>query len=77
LREGRQAMAEYQAKLESMREKTARLRALRLPIRRHRRPTGEAWPNTAKHSKRVPLKRCLRGRASTPVIVDFDGVCSA
>jgi len=30
LREGQQAMAEYQAKLEAMREKTARLRALRL-----------------------------------------------
>ena len=30
LREGRQAMAEYQAKLDAMRENTARLRALRL-----------------------------------------------
>jgi hypothetical protein len=30
LREGQQAMAEYQAKLDGMREKTARLRALRL-----------------------------------------------
>jgi hypothetical protein len=30
LREGQQAMAEHQAKLEAMREKTARLRALRL-----------------------------------------------
>jgi hypothetical protein len=30
LREGQQAMAEYQAKLDVMREKTARLRALRL-----------------------------------------------
>ena len=29
-REGDQAMAEYQAKLDAMREKTARLRALRL-----------------------------------------------
>jgi len=29
-REGQQAMAEYEAKLEVMREKTARLRALRL-----------------------------------------------
>ena len=29
-REGEQAMAEYQAKLDAMREKTARLRALRL-----------------------------------------------
>jgi hypothetical protein len=29
-REGQQAMAEYQAKLDAMREKTARLRALRL-----------------------------------------------
>jgi hypothetical protein len=29
-REGQQAMAEYQAQLEAMREKTARLRALRL-----------------------------------------------
>ena len=29
-REGRQAMAEYQARLDAMREKTARLRALRL-----------------------------------------------
>jgi hypothetical protein len=31
LREGQQAMAEYQAELRAMREKTARLRALRLP----------------------------------------------
>jgi hypothetical protein len=30
VREGQQAMAEYQAKLEAMREKTARLRTLRL-----------------------------------------------
>jgi hypothetical protein len=30
VREGQQAMAEYQAKLNAMREKTARLRALRL-----------------------------------------------
>jgi hypothetical protein len=30
LREGQQAMAEYQAELLAMREKTARLRALRL-----------------------------------------------
>ena len=30
LREGQQAMTEYQAKLRAMREKTARLRALRL-----------------------------------------------
>jgi hypothetical protein len=30
LRDGQQAMAEYQAKLDAMREKTARLRALRL-----------------------------------------------
>ena len=30
LREGQQAMAEYQANLNAMREKTARLRALRL-----------------------------------------------
>jgi hypothetical protein len=30
LREGQQAMAEYQAQLHAMREKTARLRALRL-----------------------------------------------
>jgi hypothetical protein len=30
LREGQQAMAEYQTKLDAMREKTARLRALRL-----------------------------------------------
>jgi hypothetical protein len=30
LREGQQAMAEYQAKLRATREKTARLRALRL-----------------------------------------------
>ena len=30
LREGQQAMAEYQAQLLAMREKTARLRALRL-----------------------------------------------
>jgi len=30
LRESQQAMAEYQAKLAAMREKTARLRALRL-----------------------------------------------
>ena len=30
LREGQQAMAEYQAELRAMREKTARLRALRL-----------------------------------------------
>jgi hypothetical protein len=30
LRAGQQAMAEYQAKLAAMREKTARLRALRL-----------------------------------------------
>jgi hypothetical protein len=30
LREGQQAMVEYQAKLRAMREKTARLRALRL-----------------------------------------------
>jgi hypothetical protein len=29
-REGQQAMAEYQAKMDAMREKTARLRALRL-----------------------------------------------
>ena len=29
-REGQQAMAEYQAQLEAMREKSARLRALRL-----------------------------------------------
>jgi hypothetical protein len=29
-REGREAMTEYQAKLDAMREKTARLRALRL-----------------------------------------------
>lgn len=29
-REGQQAMTEYQAQLEAMREKTARLRALRL-----------------------------------------------
>ncbi len=30
MREGQQAMAEYQAELRAMREKTARLRALRL-----------------------------------------------
>src|SRR5262249_2754655 len=42
-REGQQAMAEYQAKLDAMREKTARLRELRLardaarPVRRVRR----------------------------------------
>jgi hypothetical protein len=30
VREGQQAMAEYQAKLDAMRENTARLRALRL-----------------------------------------------
>jgi hypothetical protein len=30
VREGQQAMAEYQAELRAMREKTARLRALRL-----------------------------------------------
>jgi hypothetical protein len=30
VREGQQAMAEYQAKLDAMRERTARLRALRL-----------------------------------------------
>jgi hypothetical protein len=30
VREGQQAMAEYQAKLDAMREKTAQLRALRL-----------------------------------------------
>jgi uncharacterized coiled-coil protein SlyX len=30
VREGQQAMAKYQAKLDAMREKTARLRALRL-----------------------------------------------
>jgi hypothetical protein len=30
VREGQQAMAEYQAKVDAMREKTARLRALRL-----------------------------------------------
>ena len=30
VREGQQAMAEYQAKLDAMRDKTARLRALRL-----------------------------------------------
>ena len=30
LREAQQAMAEYQAELDAMREKTARLRALRL-----------------------------------------------
>jgi hypothetical protein len=30
VREGQQAMAEYQAKLDAMREKTSRLRALRL-----------------------------------------------
>src|SRR5262245_40787793 len=46
LREGQQAIAEYQAKMEAIREKTARLRALRLardaqrgprPVRRVRR----------------------------------------
>ena len=30
VRDGQQAMAEYQAKLDAMRDKTARLRALRL-----------------------------------------------
>jgi hypothetical protein len=30
MREGQQAMAEYQAQVDAMREKTARLRALRL-----------------------------------------------
>ena len=30
VREGQQAMAEYQAKLDAMRDKTARLRTLRL-----------------------------------------------
>ena len=30
VREGQQAMAEYQAKLDAMRDQTARLRALRL-----------------------------------------------
>jgi hypothetical protein len=36
VREGQQAMAEYQAELQAMRDKTARLRALRAGSRRRR-----------------------------------------
>ena len=39
-REGEQAMAEYQAKLDAMREKTARLRALRLARDASKRPAA-------------------------------------
>jgi hypothetical protein len=39
-REGQQAMTEYQAKLDAMREKTARLRALRLARDAAKRPAA-------------------------------------
>ena len=39
-REGQQAMAEYQAKMEAIREKTARLRALRLVRDAAKRPAA-------------------------------------
>jgi hypothetical protein len=54
LREGQQGMAEYQAELRAMREKTARLRALRLardPPIRQRALTGRARRKTATHLK--------------------------
>jgi hypothetical protein len=54
LREGQQAMAEYQAELRAMREKTARLRALRLArdsANQKTPPTnGRVSRNTAKQS---------------------------
>jgi hypothetical protein len=40
-REGQQAMTEYQAKLDAMREKTARLRALRLARDAAKRASGQ------------------------------------
>ena len=40
LREAEQAMTEYQAKLDAMREKTARLRALRLARDAAKRPAA-------------------------------------
>jgi hypothetical protein len=50
LREGQQAMAEYQAELRAMREKTARLRALRLANQKTPPTNGRVSRNTAKQS---------------------------
>jgi alkanesulfonate monooxygenase SsuD/methylene tetrahydromethanopterin reductase-like flavin-dependent oxidoreductase (luciferase family) len=54
LRDAHQAMAEYQAELNAMREKTARLRALRLARdATNHKLAGDA----ANHEKRRPVKR--------------------
>jgi hypothetical protein len=53
--EGQQAMAEYQAKLDAMREKTARLRALRLA----RDAANKKTPTVAPKVRRKPQRSQL------------------
>ena len=55
-REGQQAMADYQAKLHATREKTARLRALRLA--QGRPPAGQK--NSAQLAKQRVAKKGAR-----------------
>ena len=52
-REGQQAMAEYQASLDAMREKTARLRALRLARDAANEKTRTATPKGAPQRSRL------------------------
>ena len=53
-REGQQAMAQYEADQRTMREKTARLRALRLARDAAAKP--EATPAAKKRSARIPVE---------------------
>jgi hypothetical protein len=45
-REGAEAMAEYEAGMKAVRERTARLRALRLAREAAQTPAGDAQPDT-------------------------------
>ena len=57
LRDAHQAMAEYQAELNAMREKTARLRALRLARDAANHKLARDAANAGTHEKRRPVKR--------------------
>lgn len=69
LREGQQAMAEYQAERHAVREKTARLRALRLArdaaIDQPEGSTGRTSPAPASPEAKAPPKAKRSQRART------------
>ena len=67
LREGQQAMAEYQAELRAMRERTARLRALRLARdaateKAARQPEGRGVTRPGIPSPRAVMSKHRRGQ---------------